>query len=549
MNREIRLRPFAVQSVGRKSPPTALRSLGQVLTRPAEALDRVGPLGLGLVIGLALTVRLLGIASRPIWYDEAFSVLFAEKGPAAMWAATFPAGSSVASEVHPLAYYVILWEWMRAFGESVVSVRLISVIAGVGAVVLMYALARGLFGRRTALAAGIIGGLAPFEVHYSQEIRMYVFLCLWLLLATYCCWRASRSDHWGWWLGFAAASALGVSTQYLAVFYLVPLAAWPALRRDWRTLRSLSLSAGLSLVLCLPWLIHLPGQLGGIHQVYWIERPELYRLFTLLLVYVTNLPLPERQLGIGLFLAVSVTAAGLLTTLHGIRSRIRGCAEALWLLYMAFVPAILLFVVSQWIPVYLERALLPSGAIFCIWLAWCLTEVHIPAQVNLVAALLLAAGFYLGLYQHLTYAGFPYGPFQEMVANLEARRQPGDAIVNSSKLSALPATYFDRLLPQTYIADPPGSATDTLAAKTREVLRVQAMPNIESAAGNAGRVWYVIFDESLREYVNAGHPSHPDLSWLMSQYQLSEVDHWGDLSIYLFSKARARQSPGLQGAG
>lgn len=43
--------------------------------------------------------------------------------------------------------------------------------------------------------------------------------------------------------------------------------------------------------------------------------------------------------------------------------------NALWLFYLSFAPPLLLFLVSQWVPVYIERALLPSGVVFCIWLA------------------------------------------------------------------------------------------------------------------------------------------------------------------------------------
>lgn len=38
--------------------------------------------------------------------------------------------------------------------------------------------------------------------------------------------------------------------------------------------------------------------------------------------------------------------------------------KMLWLAYLAFTPPILLWSVSQFVPVYIERALLPSHAIF-----------------------------------------------------------------------------------------------------------------------------------------------------------------------------------------
>ena len=63
-----------------------------------------------LILTLALALRLVGAQSRPIWYDEAFSILFAEKGPAAILSGTLAAdANSSAAEEHPPAYYFILW--------------------------------------------------------------------------------------------------------------------------------------------------------------------------------------------------------------------------------------------------------------------------------------------------------------------------------------------------------------------------------------------------------------------------------------------------------
>src|ERR1700690_3000389 len=44
-----------------------------------------------LIFVLALVVRLLGMATRPIWYDEAFSILFSEKGISPMLYGTLAA--------------------------------------------------------------------------------------------------------------------------------------------------------------------------------------------------------------------------------------------------------------------------------------------------------------------------------------------------------------------------------------------------------------------------------------------------------------------------
>ncbi len=486
---------------------------------------------------LAAAVRLLGIASRPIWYDEAFAVLFSEKGPAAMLRGTLAVTGTAAADVHPLAYYTLLWLWMRLFGESLVAVRLLSILAGVGVVAVAILLTRQLFGPRTALVAGILVALAPFQVHYSQEIRMYSWLALLLLLATYCYWRGSQQPRWAWWLGFAVFAALAQYTQNLAAFYLIALALWPVIRRDWGTARWVLFSGLVALLLYLPWLVHLPAQFAKVDQSYWVDRPGFYRLFTLLLFFVTNLPLPAGALAAGLMIAMVVIAMAAMQTVQAVRLQQPGGERGLWLLYLAFAPAILMFLFSQWKPVYLERALVPSGAIFCLWLAWAMLETRAPIAMQALVACLVLAGFAIGLYQHVTDTGGIYGPYQAITRHLEEVRAPGDVIVHSNKLSMLPAVYFDRTLPQGYVADPSGSPQDTLAPATQDVLGLRAEPDLPTAIGDARRVWFIIFAESIQEYVDAGYPTHPQVTWLSEHYQLVNVQEWGTMRLYLFSKS------------
>lgn len=492
--------------------------------------------GLIGVLTLAFAVRLIGLTSQPFWYDEAFSVLFSEKGIAAMLNGTLAQTGAGSADIHPLVYYIVLWAWMRAFGESPVAVRMLSVLTGLGIAALIYLLARELFKERIALISGFIASLAPFQIFYAQEIRMYALLTLFLLLATCAYWRATQSKHWSWWISFAIFAALAQYTHNLAAFYLIALALWPLIIRDWQTLKAVVLAGFLAILLYLPWLIHLPAQFAKVDQAYWIDKPSLYRLFTLLLYFVTNLPLPNSWLIVGLFIALFTVAIALWQTVRAARQKQADIQPGLWMLYLTFVPPILLFLFSQWKPVYLERALLPSGAIFCIWLAWALTETKLPQPIQLLAIMLLLAGFGMGIYEHLTYTGFPYGPYKAMTDNLVIREQPNDVIIHSSKLSMLPSVYYNRSLAQTYVSDPPGSNVDTLAPATQQVLDLEAKPDIESAAGNAGRIWFIIFDQSNQEYIQAGYPMHPQLAWLMAHYSQVEVQSWGDLRVYLFSR-------------
>lgn len=488
------------------------------------------------ILALAFVARLIGIISRPIWYDEAFSVLFSEKGIAAMLKGTLTQTGAGSADIHPLGYYSLLWAWMRAFGESPLAARMLSVLIGLGVVALIYLLARDLFNEQTALISAGIAALAPFQIFYAQEIRMYALLAFFLLLATYAYRRAAQSRHWLWWMGFAIFAALAQYTHNLAAFYLIALALWPLFMKDWQSLKAIVAAGFLAILLYLPWLIHLPAQFIKVGQVYWIAKPGLYRLFTLLLYFVTNLPLPNSWLVAGLFIALFTTTIGVWQTMRVARQKQADTQAGLWMLYLSFAPPILLFIFSQWKPVYLERALLPSGAIFCIWLAWALTRTKLLRPIKLFVIILLLAGFSMGIYQHASYAGFPYGPYKAMTADLQTRQQTGDVIIHSSKLSMLPSVYYNRNLAQTYVSDPPGSSVDTLAPATQQVLSLEAKADIASAAGNAKRIWFIIFEQSNQEYVQAGYPMHPQLAWLMDHYSQVEVQHWGDLRVYLFLK-------------
>src|SRR5919109_2433509 len=92
--------------------------------------ERAFDLKVVAILLLALGVRMIGIVSRPIWYDEAFAILFSEKGLSAMLHGTLAPTGAGSADIHPLGYYTILWLWMKVFGESLIATRLLSVLAG-----------------------------------------------------------------------------------------------------------------------------------------------------------------------------------------------------------------------------------------------------------------------------------------------------------------------------------------------------------------------------------------------------------------------------------
>ncbi len=486
-----------------------------------------------LILLLALGLRLVALGSRPLWYDEAFSVLFSEKGLNAMLYGTLTRVNGGAAEEHPLLYYVTLDGWMRVFGQSPDMVRLYSVLLSLITIVMLYLLAAELFGERTGLAAALIAAVAPFYIQYSQEARMYALLGLLLVAATWCFMRGWRTGGVGYWIGFGILSGLSMHAQQLAGFYLAALGFVPVLARRPRQIIRTALAAGLALLIYLPWLINLPTQLGKISN-YWILRPAPVQPLVTLWSFVFA-DIETRQV---LVVVVSLLAVALLVVFlayrawSAIRRHTPDRAPLLFTLWLAAAPILLMWLVSQWRPVYLTRGLLPSGLMLYLALAWLLTRARLPRPILGVIAIPWAATTIAGLYALYTWNTFPRPPFADVDQFIAAHRQDGDQVVHANKLTMLPMVYYNRTLAQSYIRDVPGSSDDTLARPTQETLHLLTDECITAAARGSRRVWFVIFQRQIDEQNGVS----PDLQWLDAHYRRDSIQTFNDLLVYLYDQ-------------
>lgn len=489
------------------------------------------------IILLAILLRCGAMVNRTFWYDEAFSILISEKGPQAILAGTLTMDEpSVTADIHPPTYYFLLDGWMHLFGSSILAARILSLLLGIGILVNIFLLTRELLGVPFALLASLGVAVFPFQVQFATEIRMYALLTFFLTLATFAFIKGMRTQSWKWWGLFAFSAALAQYTQNLAAFYLIPLALTGLFKRDWKLVRNTVLAGLGAVILYIPWLVHLPAQFAKIQHHYWIERPTLVVLINLMLRYTANLPLPDQWMLPSLFIAfLSVTLAALQTFL-AYRQKLPGYKIGMWLAWLSFAPPLFLWLFSQWTPVYVERALLASQAAFCAWLAWVFLRTSMPRVVQWGIGLILAVGIGLGLSQLITNNGYGIDPLKKVETILAAEVRPGDEVVHSNKLTYLPLFYYDPTLPMTFIGDDPGGSTDTLSKATRKILEVNDAPDIASAVGDAQRVWFVIYQESVDEYVDAGYATHAHLQYLNDHYDQVSQSTYGDVLLYLFER-------------
>lgn len=211
----------------------------------------------GILAGFALRLHQLGAES--LWYDETVSVYLARQSIPQMIAHT-------AGDIHPPGYYLLLHLWSALTSPSLAhGMEFLftwpSLFAGMLILVLLFALGRRLFGTATGIVAVWLAAFNPFQLWYSQEVRMYT---VGAVLALLCLWAAVRfldRRRPSLWLAiYAISAAAGLYTLYYFAFWLIAinvvvLASLLHKPRRGMTRLSAWLAAQLgALLLFSPWL-------------------------------------------------------------------------------------------------------------------------------------------------------------------------------------------------------------------------------------------------------------------------------------------------------
>lgn len=247
------------------------------------------PLELIIAILIATGLRLYQLDAESIWLDEAVSITMAEES---WWylLVEFPG-----QDPHPPLHYLLLKAWVTIAGNSEFSVRLLSAIFAIATVPLLYYLGRSLIDRFTGGVAALFFAIAPFQIWYAQEARMYSlfvmltvasFLSLVLLTEHYSRNRAAL---------YIIVTSLLVYSHVYALFIVFTQAIFIG----WRWLRfqdageeplSLTFQQGIRAfvgvgIVSSPWLLIFFLRLGeSTDRIGWIDTPgtEVFtQIFTL----------------------------------------------------------------------------------------------------------------------------------------------------------------------------------------------------------------------------------------------------------------------------
>ena len=225
----------------------------------------------GLLLAVALALRLYRLGAMSLWVDEYYSLVIAQHS-----LAEIPAAALLDAAFQPPFYFWLLHLVIGSFGDSETALRALSAVAGAVTVPLTLLLVRGLGASPgVAILCAALLSVSPLHLWYSQDARPYALLVCLGVGSLACLLGALRSGATMAWTGFAALASLAALTHVTGLVF--PLIGWIwaiRQRRDRSVFRALLAS---SLVIAL---VTAPFGYLLVQSVFSAEAPGSPRSLT-----------------------------------------------------------------------------------------------------------------------------------------------------------------------------------------------------------------------------------------------------------------------------
>ncbi len=446
------------------------RRVGTVTGRLVSRTVDLAPALVLALLGSALLAR-----RQSLWYDELFT---AEVGPVPFGelVRAVLSGEGTTSYLvgvppsYNAPYYaaVHLWLLLTRLPANDIGLRLLSLLATVGAVVVLTAAVSRLAGRQVGLTAGLVAATNPFVVEYAVEARGYGLA----MLATSI--TVLGLAHWldggRLWRYAAGATLAGLAHWFaLPVVAGLALAALLLRRRQARGLLAVSAAAAVPTLL----LVGLT-QLNGLGDGAIGPIPNAGAAVPALAVKAWSAGSP--LLIVATVLAV---AAGMWQGVRGSApDRRTAVIGACWV----GVPLVAVTLAQLARPVFVPRYLL--AALLGLSVLTALGIARLPGRSRVVAAGLLVIFSLVAVAD--VYGRRVREDARGVVALIAARQQPGEPVVAVDRRAALALEHYTerehpRLLPDIFVPpdDPPAGAGTVWLV--RESVRGRPLPSDDDA--------------------------------------------------------------------
>ncbi|MDQ2701030.1 MAG: glycosyltransferase family 39 protein [Actinomycetota bacterium] len=214
---------------------------------PTRVATRLLWLGLALSLAAGIYLR-ISVYGQSVVGDE-LSTLWIVDNHSLGGTIDFVSGDG---EISPPLFFAAAWLASK-LGSAAELIRLPSLLAGAGSLVIYYVIGTRLFGRTAAIIATCVASFSPILVYFSANGRSYSLMLFLLLASLLCLLLAADDGRKRWWVGYALASCLAMYTHYTAAFVLIAQLAWLFWANPEARKPALISNVGAA-ALFLPWL-------------------------------------------------------------------------------------------------------------------------------------------------------------------------------------------------------------------------------------------------------------------------------------------------------
>jgi mannosyltransferase len=262
-----------------------------------------------VLLFFGLILRLINL-NQSLWLDEAVQAI-TSRGP------FFGVLPELTGDFHPPFYHFLMWGWVRIFGSSEISLRLPSVLFGVGTIYVVWLIAKNLFPNSKKFSifnfqfsipeiVSLFLTTAPFHIYYSQEARMYAMTAFFTSLSMYWFVRVISNrqsvirkkpiaNRWLLVVGYIISTTLLLYSDYYGFLILLAQVIIVLLTNK-KKFFSFLVSWFFCLLFFLPWLPMFINQIKVGQQVMQV-LPEWGRLVNV--SFIKALPLTFIKFAIG----------------------------------------------------------------------------------------------------------------------------------------------------------------------------------------------------------------------------------------------------------
>lgn len=301
-----------------------------------------------LLLAINLIIKALFLGNGSLGGDEPFTVFYSQAD-----FSTFAA--MMQDENNPPLYFILLHFWIKLFGISVVSVRILPLIFSSLTVVFIYKLGQKFLNVRVALLASLLFTFSNFHTFFAHETRVYPLFTLLTTISMYSFLSlAGNKGGRKHFISLLFSNTLLIYSHFLGFFVILAQVIAVVFIRDFRKaiLKKYCFICLLTFVLYLPYLRLLISRFSTFNDKgTWVPSPTPEDLYTNLWKF-SNAPVNTV-----VFILLMVTAL-ILLILN--RKKISGIPSGnikvilIWFL----VPYLLIFLISLVTPMFLDRYLI-----------------------------------------------------------------------------------------------------------------------------------------------------------------------------------------------